>query len=600
MMEEVIHFYDTRIAHYTQIRDELKKKIHRMGTLRLLIVACAGMALWLCRHTDGWAVWTGLSIGFAWPFVALMVYHTKLSGRKTYAEEMIRLNTNERRGIDYDFSAFDGAPELSDSQHPFGVDLDLFGAPSLFQSMNRTVTQVGKLRLANWLAQPLTDREAILRRQQAVRELAAKTPFRQHFHVTGVSQQGNGKELHELKALAGNPASGFTQSRLWQTMIWLIPGLWLAVLAGVIAAGLPSGLSAVMAGLSFLIANMPGKRIHTLHKSVERMERLLLTYSQLMEQIEKSMFLSEVMQETQKLLMSHHVSASQAIKRLSRIIGALDQRYSMAGILLNLFYMRDTRQAMLLEQWLKAHAADFDAWFDALAQVDALCSLGGFAFNHPDYARPDMATTCFRMEGKGLGHPLLHRDQCVRNDLRISKSPYFMVVTGANMAGKSTYLRTVGVNFLLACVGLPVCAKSLTVYPAHLATSLRTADSLTAHESYFFAELKRLKMMIDRLNAGEELFIVLDEILKGTNSKDKQTGSLALVKQLISQKACGIIATHDLLLSTLAQDFPDEIRNYCFEADIIDDKLAFTYQLREGVAQNMNACFLMKQMGITI
>mgnify|MGYP003511001956 FL=1 len=168
------------------------------------------------------------------------------------------------------------------------------------------------------------------------------------------------------------------------------------------------------------------------------------------------------------------------------------------------------------------------------------------------------------------------------------------------MAGKSTYLRTVGVNYLLGLTGAPVFATSLTIYPAQLITSLRTADSLVNHESYFFAELKRLKMIIDRLSQGEEMFIILDEILKGTNSVDKQKGSLALMKQLITYKACGIIATHDLVLGTLENDFPDQLKNYRFEADIKENELTFSYKLREGIAQNMNACFLMKKMGITV
>jgi DNA mismatch repair ATPase MutS len=203
------------------------------------------------------------------------------------------------------------------------------------------------------------------------------------------------------------------------------------------------------------------------------------------------------------------------------------------------------------------------------------------------------------MEGKGLGHPLLHRDACVRNDIHIPGCKYFLIVTGANMAGKSTYLRTVGVNFVFACIGMPVCAESLTVCPAHLVTSLRTADSLVTNESYFFAELKRLKMIIDRLDAGERLFIILDEILKGTNSVDKQKGSLALIKQLVKKSACGIIATHDLLLGTLSETFPGNVHNRRFEADIKNDELTFTYKIREGTAQNMNATFLMKKMGIS-
>lgn len=168
------------------------------------------------------------------------------------------------------------------------------------------------------------------------------------------------------------------------------------------------------------------------------------------------------------------------------------------------------------------------------------------------------------------------------------------------MAGKSTYLRTIGLNHVLACCGMPVCAESLTVYPANLVTSLRTSDDLMKNESYFFAELKRLKMIIDRLQSGEKLFIILDEILKGTNSVDKQKGSLALMKQLIRLNGCGIIATHDLVLGTLEEEFPGQIRNFRFEADITDNQLTFTYLLRPGVAQNMNACFLMQKMGITI
>jgi DNA mismatch repair ATPase MutS len=203
----------------------------------------------------------------------------------------------------------------------------------------------------------------------------------------------------------------------------------------------------------------------------------------------------------------------------------------------------------------------------------------------------------FILRAKALGHPLMHRDRCVRNDIDMEKRPFFIIITGANMAGKSTYLRTIGVNYLLACTGMPVCAEEMEVYPARLITSLRTSDSLTDNESYFFAELKRLKLIIDKLQAGEELFIILDEILKGTNSMDKQKGSFALIKQFMALEADGIIATHDLLLGTLIDLFPENIRNFRFEADITDNELTFSYRLRPGVAQNMNACFQMKPNG---
>ena len=293
-------------------------------------------------------------------------------------------------------------------------------------------------------------------------------------------------------------------------------------------------------------------------------------------------------------------------------------------VILNGLFFWELRQIMRIGAWKEQYAGELPQWLDALGQMDALNSLATFAYNHPAYAYPtlldkaDMAAAKagissdarkagaantgsnarFILRAKALGHPLMHRDRCVRNDIDMEKRPFFIIITGANMAGKSTYLRTIGVNYLLACTGMPVCAEEMEVYPARLITSLRTSDSLTDNESYFFAELKRLKLIIDKLQAGEELFIILDEILKGANSMDKQKGSFALIKQFMALEADGIIATHDLVLGTLEEEFPEQIKNYRFEADIKDEELSFSYQLREGIAQNMNACFLMNKMGI--
>lgn len=238
-------------------------------------------------------------------------------------------------------------------------------------------------------------------------------------------------------------------------------------------------------------------------------------------------------------------------------------------------------------------------WFSALSELDALISLGAFTFNNPDYIFPEITSDTFCFESEALGHPLIPREKCVKNDVKISGTPYFMIITGANMAGKSTYLRTIGVNHLLASIGAPVCAQTFRFSSGKLLTNLRTADSLVNNESYFFAELKRLKMIINRLQAQEEgLFIILDEILKGTNSEDKQKGSFALMQRFIKLGGNGIIATHDLALGTLEMEFPQAIKNYHFDADISNDALSFTYQIHKGIARNMNASFLMKKMGI--
>ena len=594
-MEALIRFYDERIAQHRATLEALKRKIYHAGTLRLLIVVAALVAVWIARGA-GWGVLAGIVVACAVPFVALMVYHNRLSARKDFATELMRLNEAERRAIDYDFSAFDGGGEYADAAHPFALDLDVFGEQSLFRSLNRTVTSAGQLLLAQWFMRPLTEREAVLRRREAIRELADRPDFRQPFYATGIASKGQRAEASDAW-MKGMPR--FADRAVWRVLKVLVPTLWIVVVVGCAVGAFPTWAAGGMLAVSFGVANLSAKRIHALCKSADRMEGVLKSYAALIARVEAETFCAELLVALRRRFVpTEGVSASLAIRGLSRLIGALDQRYSMAGLLLNLLLLRDVWLAGRVERWMVRHAVHAADWFGALAEVDALCSLGGFAFNHPDYPYPELTDAYFCMEGRGLGHPLIRRDRCVRNDLHIARPPHFVVITGANMAGKSTYLRTVGVNFLLACMGLPVCAEQLTVSPAPLFTSLRTADSLAAGESYFFAELKRLKQIIDRLQAGEQLFIILDEILKGTNSEDKRKGSLALMKQLVGRGACGIIATHDLQLGALADEFPEAVENGCFEADMTPDTLTFSYRLRPGVAQNMNACFLMKRMGI--
>lgn len=597
-MKNIYDFYQENIEAYSKRLGDLKKKIHLLGSIRLVLVAGLILSLWLLRN-ENWIFLTAATLIFIVPFALLMWYHSKLFARKVYAESLLKLNKDELKGLDYDFSAFDGASDKIAGEHPFSLDLDLFGSHSLFQSINRTVTVFGREKLAEWFARPLTDKADILRRQEAVKELTTLTALRQHFYVTGIQRQGSLNDSLLLEQLS-NRDNKFANSLFWKIMIWAVPSAWI-VLGSAYYLGYIEGAILNMYFLfSVVVAYSRTKQVNELYATVNKMESLFSTYSQLIRCIEDDAFQSEELKDVYGRLANNKESTSRAIKRLSSYIGGLDQRFSLAGIIFNILYLRDTRHAILLENWKQVYAGKIPGWFDALARFDAISSLAGFAFNHPGSVYPEITDTYFKMEGKALGHPLLNRNVCVKNDIDIQKSPWFLIVTGANMAGKSTYLRTIGVNYLLACVGAPVCAESLTVYPAHLVTSLRTSDSLASNESYFFAELKRLKMIIDRLQQGERMFIILDEILKGTNSLDKQKGSLALMKQLVAYQACGIIATHDLVLGTLEEEFPEQIKNYRFEADIKDDTLSFSYQLREGIAQNMNACFLMKKMGIVV
>lgn len=595
-----------------QEQNKVQQQIYRIGTLRLLLFI-AGVVGIIYFWSESWIILTAIAIVTLLPFVLLIKYHNRLFNQKEYLEKQIEVNEQELAALEYDTSAFDSGEEFIDPAHLYSYDLDVFGPHSLFQYINRTCTQLGKHHLAAWLNKHLEKKVDILKRQDAVRELAPELKFRQHFRILGLLHKGKTADEAELKTWATSP-SVFKTHLLLRVLPILVTGVniicIILVIAGILSAGIYGTIWTCFVIASFCFTN----RISKVQAVYGKKLQILATYSVLLRHIDEQPMQSALLKEIKEEIGGEERKASHSIQQLSKLMNALDQRSNvfMCAILNGLFFW-ELRQIMRIETWKEQYASDLPRWLVAIGQMDALNSLATFAYNHPDCTYPDLLDKTdipagsssdslhpFRLSAKAMGHPLMHRDRCVRNDIEMEKRPFFIIITGANMAGKSTYLRTVGVNYLLACIGTPVCASQMEIYPARLITSLRTSDSLNDNESYFFAELKRLKLIIDKLHAGEELFIILDEILKGTNSMDKQKGSFALIKQFMSVQANGIIATHDLLLGTLIDLFPEEIHNYCFEADITNNELTFSYRMRPGIAQNMNACFLMKKMGIAV
>ena len=594
-INEVESYYSNIITKYQGESDQLKKVIFWVGTIRLIIAIAAVVCAYILWG-DTSIVIASIIIFFV-AFLALMKYHNRLFIKKSYCEQQITNAQNELKGINYDFPAFDGAPEKTDAEHSFSLDLDLFGKRSFFQSINRTVTSFGKDALANIFIHPFENKKDILDQQQAVEELKQKGKLLSHFRAIGQMSEADSLNSKDFSA-SFKRAPILKNSILWKSMVYIMPLIHilfgLLVYFDMMAGGYYSIVYILTLGISFV----PGKKVMQIMETFNEKSKVLDTYSKLFKIIEDENVQSDKLKNIQSQLKGV-ANASYAINQLKSYHNNLTVSYTFPVLMLfNPYLLWNVKYAIKVEQWTEKYKSEIAQWFEAIAEFDMLISMGIFAFNHPDYTYPQVADK-FIFEGKALGHPMLHRDTCVRNDVNISKTPFFLVITGANMAGKSTYLRTIGINHTMACAGVPVCAESLTFYPCRLVTNLRTADSLADNESYFFAELKRLKMIIDRLQAGEELFIILDEILKGTNSEDKQKGSMALMKQLISLNGNGIIATHDLLLGNLEQEYPNNVKDYRFEADITNDQLTFSYKIREGVAQNMNACFLMKKMGIT-
>lgn len=590
--------YTERLSLTEGQLQQVKKQIFRISMLRLalFIAGIAGLYFFFNQTT---LLIICICLTFL-PLFILVKIHNRFFIRKEWLETQARIIQEELQALSGDYSSFEDGKEYVNPEHPYSFDLDIFGRRSLFQSINRTCTFFGKVRLAEWLQNHLHKKTSIEKRQEMVREISEHTLFREQFRVAGLVHHGQSSDGEKIQAWSQSPAQ-YLHAGWVKTFIWGVPVinslLLITSLAGWISfswLGLSFGIFLV---LSFGII----KRATYIQETYGKQLKSLNGYARLIALAKAENWKSAGMQELMERFNLNGQSPIQALQQLSKELDRLDLRNNQfLYVLLEGSIFFQLQEIVRIERWKVRYGQHISEWLETVGELDALCSLGTFAYNHPQYTYPELTEKPFCFLATQMGHPLMPASQCVKNDATIPSRPFFLIITGANMAGKSTYLRTIGVNYLLACIGAPVCCERLKLYPNQLITSLRTSDSLSDNESYFFAELKRLKRIIDLLNQGQQLFIILDEILKGTNSMDKQKGSFDLIRQFMQLKANGIIATHDLLLGSLIKQFPEEIRNYCFEADIKENELTFSYKLREGVAQNMNACFLMKKMGIIL
>lgn len=599
MMKKVIQWYETRVTASECELKRVKRRIYHISMLRVALFLAGLTGIFLLYHAESWKLALCAGCTFL-PFFILVKVHSRLFYRKEWLERQLQINWEELQALSGDQSAFEEGKEFINPEHPYSFDLDLFGRRSLFQALNRTCTHFGSATLAAWMQTHLQERKKIEERQQAVKDMADRPEFREEFRITGLMNQGKSSDGEDIRLWSQSP-SQFCRALWVKLLIWGVPATNLVLLL----AGLLGLISLSWFGLAFMLFVIVSfgviRRATAIQEVYGQKLHILNGYAKLIALAKRQEWKAEELIRQMEALDINGHSPDKVLMRLSKELDRLDLRNNqLLYVLLEGGMFFQLHQIVRIEKWKQRYGQYVVGWLEAVGQLDALCSLGTFAYNHPDYTWPTITDKPFCFLAKGMGHPLMPTAQCVKNDAQIPSRPYFLIITGANMAGKSTYLRTIGVNYLLACMGCPVCCESLTLHPARLVTSLRTSDSLSDNESYFFAELKRLKRIIDWLNEGQQLFIILDEILKGTNSMDKQKGSFDLIRQFMHLKANGIIATHDLLLGNLSSQFPEKVRNYCFEADIIDNELSFSYQLREGVAQNMNACFLMKKMGITI
>lgn len=590
--------YTERLSLTEGQLQQVKKQIFRISMLRLalFIAGIAGVYFFFNQTT---LLIAGICLTFL-PFFILVKVHNRLFIRKEWLETQARIIQEELQALSGDYSSFEDGKEYANPEHPYSFDLDIFGRRSLFQSINRTCTFFGKVRLAEWLQNHLHEKTSIEKRQEMVREISEHTLFREQFRVAGLVHHGQSSDGEKIQAWSQSPAQ-YLHAGWVKAFIWGVPVINSLLLITSLAGWTSFSWLGLSFGIFLVLSFGIIKRATYIQETYGKQLKSLNGYARLIALAKAENWKSAGMQELMERFNLNGQSPIQALQQLSKELDRLDLRNNQfLYVLLEGSIFFQLQEIVRIERWKARYGQHISKWLETVGELDALCSLGTFAYNHPQYTYPELTEKPFCFLATQMGHPLMPASQCVKNDATIPSRPFFLIITGANMAGKSTYLRTIGVNYLLACIGAPVCCERLKLYPNQLITSLRTSDSLSDNESYFFAELKRLKRIIDLLNQGQQLFIILDEILKGTNSMDKQKGSFDLIRQFMQLKANGIIATHDLLLGSLIKQFPEEIRNYCFEADIKENELTFSYKLREGVAQNMNACFLMKKMGIIL
>lgn len=590
--------YTERLSLTAGQLQQVKKQIFRISMLRLalFIAGIAGLYFFFNQTT---LLITCICLTFL-PLFILVKIHNRFFIRKEWLETQARIIQEELQALSGDYSSFEDGKEYVNPEHPYSFDLDIFGRRSLFQSINRTCTFFGKNRLAKWLQNHLHEKTSIEKRQEMIREISKHTLFREQFRVAGLVHHGQSSDGEKIQAWSQSPAQ-YLHAGWVKAFIWGVPVINSLLLITSLAGWTSFSWLGLSFGIFLVLSFGIIKRATYIQETYGKQLKSLNGYARLIALAKAENWKSAGMQELMERFNLNGQSPIQALQQLSKELDRLDLRNNQfLYVLLEGSIFFQLQEIVRIERWKARYGQHISKWLETVGELDALCSLGTFAYNHPQYTYPELTEKPFCFLATQMGHPLMPASQCVKNDATIPSRPFFLIITGANMAGKSTYLRTIGVNYLLACIGAPVCCERLKLYPNQLITSLRTSDSLSDNESYFFAELKRLKRIIDLLNQGQQLFIILDEILKGTNSMDKQKGSFDLIRQFMQLKANGIIATHDLLLGSLIKQFPEEIRNYCFEADIKENELTFSYKLREGVAQNMNACFLMKKMGIIL
>jgi DNA mismatch repair ATPase MutS len=590
-----------RMLHYEKLKEthqvnylKLKNKFSIIAIIRLALVVLIIFCVWqFIKNTQ--AIDLMYAFALLIGFIALLQKHQKIKYERNVAQKLVEINMEEINYINQQEIPFKDGKEYIDPAHLYTYDLDIFGPKSLFQHINRTATPSGEKTLAHKLSTPTLHVE-IVRHQAAIKELANKIAYRQLFYAKAklakLDQEGYKKLINWSKTTIKTPHIFLTVLRV------LMPILFFGMIA--MSYYTENVLYTYLANTCFLlnliVLAIYIKDVKTELISSEKIHETILQYALIFELIYEEEMQAEYLLELKKELIYEGEAVHLKFKKLSQLFNNLSSLENPVGaVFFNgaLLYHLGVYSNLL--KWKKKNAPLFEKYLHILGEFEALNALANFSFNNKEFTFPSINND-YKIDFKNCGHPLIHESKRICNDVNFNAGT-FIILTGSNMSGKSTFLRTLGINMVLANTGAPVCSSKAQLHPLPVIVSMRMSDSLTDSESYFFAEVKRLKQMMDELDQ-QICFVLLDEILKGTNSDDKRLGTVKVVEKMVLKKAIGAIATHDLEVCNITSTYPNNLSNNCFEVEIVNNELVFDYKLRDGICKNKSATFLMKKMEI--
>ncbi len=592
--------YKQRIDTFELQIQRLRRKETLLSILKLVTVIC-GILLLVKLATKFTLVPLLAFLAVVILFVIAVAIHENIIKKRKFHEALKEINENEIKATLGEFLDFDNGEEFISTDHEYSSDLDIFGDRSIFHSLNRTTTSIGNRFLSTWLKTfpENSSKDKVKEKQEAVQELAGKLDLRQNIQAHGRFIEDSMKRLESFQNLFDEPDAVLGKMPLI-VFIHLFPLITLGAAVSVFFH-VSWIVLVVLILIQGIVNRLTGNARQRVYNLSSRNAKILTAYSRITAELEKENFESSKLIEYRSELFLEDRPASSHIKKLSTLLGYFDMRLSREfHLLFNNLLFWDLHCVYRIEKWKRKTGPVIHKWFDVIGNFEALSSFANTLFNNPDWTMPEVCGPEFRLEARSIGHPLIPKAENIRNDIILKQKGNILIVTGPNMSGKTTFLKTLGVNIILAMAGGPVCAQRFELSPLRLFTSMKVTDSLDKKLSLFYAELQRLKIIMDAILRKEPVFFLIDEMLKGTNESDRHKGAIALIRQLVENKADGVLATHDLELTKLEKDYSKTISNYHFDGYIEGDKLLFDYKLKTGICQSSNALELMKKVGIQV